>query len=89
MASRFLRSTRAARIRSDDIPAAPPPEVLDAIDAAFAACERLEAAGRQVRFTLDEATGRLSAELTDRDGLRLQRLSARAVLDLAAGATLD
>jgi hypothetical protein len=89
MASRFLRSARAARIRSDDIPASPPPEVLDAIDAALAACERLEAAGRQVRFSTDEATGRLSAELTDRDGVRLQSLSGRAVLDLAAGATPD
>jgi hypothetical protein len=89
MASRFLRSARAARIRSDDIPASPPPEVLDAIDAAFAACERLEAAGRHVRFNMDEATGRLSAELTDRDGAHLESLSGRAVLDLAAGATLD
>jgi hypothetical protein len=63
--------------------------VLDAIDAAFAACERLAAVGRQVRFNLDEATGRVSAELTDGDGLRLQSLSGRAVLDLAAGASLD
>jgi hypothetical protein len=63
--------------------------VLDAIDAAFAACQRLEAAGRQVHFDTDEATGRLSAELTDRDGVRLQSLSGRAVLDLAAGGTLD
>ena len=85
MASRFLR----ARIPSDNIPASPPPEVLDAIDAAFAACQRLEAAGRQVRFNLDEATGQLSTELTDRDGVALQSLSGRAVLDLAAGATLD
>jgi hypothetical protein len=90
MASRFLRSARAARIHSDDdIPASPPPEVLDAIDAAFAACERLEATGRQVRFNLDEATGRLRAELTDRDGVQLQSLSGSAVLDLATGATLD
>jgi hypothetical protein len=89
MGSRFLRSARAARIRSDDIPASPPPEVLDAIDAAFAECERLEAAGRHVHFSMDDATGRLCAELTDRDGVRLQSLSGRAVLDLATGATLD
>ena len=77
------------RTLKGDIPTSPPPEVLDAIDAAFAACEQLEAAGRQVRFITDEATGRLRAELTDRDGVLLQSLSGRAVLDLAAGATLD
>jgi hypothetical protein len=88
MASRFPRPARTRTLKGD-IPASPPSEVLDAIDAAFAACERLEAAGRQVRFVTDEATGRLSAELTDRDGVRLRSLSGRAVLDLAAGATLD
>ncbi|MGZ4166285.1 MAG: hypothetical protein ACXVRW_07785 [Solirubrobacteraceae bacterium] len=89
MTSRFARSSRSARVRSDDIPTSPPPEVLDAIAAAFAASERLEASGRQVRFDLDEATGRLSAELTDAAGVRLRSLSGRAVLDLAAGTTLD
>jgi hypothetical protein len=89
MTSRFVRSARAARIRSDDIPASPPPEVLDAIAAAYAACERLAAAGRHVRFGVDDTTGRLSAELTDSEGVALRSLSGHTVLDLAAGAKLD
>jgi hypothetical protein len=89
MPSRFVRSARAKRIRSDDIPDSPPPEVLEAIAAAHAACERMEAAGRQVRFNMDETTGRLSAELTDSEGVALRSLSGHTVLDLAAGAKLD
>jgi hypothetical protein len=89
MSSRFARSSRAARVRSGDIPASPPPEVLDAIAAAHAACERLDAAGRHVRFNLDETTGRLACELTDGEDARLRDLSPRAVLDLAAGASPD
>jgi hypothetical protein len=87
MSSRFARSSRAARVRSGDVPASPPPEVLDAIAAAHAAWERLDAAGRHVRFDLSETTGRLACELTDAEGMRLQSLSPRAVLDLAAGET--
>jgi hypothetical protein len=89
MSSRFVRSARATRIHSDHIPASPPPEVLDAVAAAYAACERLAAAGRHVRFDMDETTGRLSAELTDSEGVALRSLSGRAVLDLAGGATID
>jgi hypothetical protein len=89
MTSRFSRFSRSRRVFSDDIPASPPPEVLDAIARAHAACERLEASGRQVHFALDEATGRLALELTDAYGTRLRSLSPRAVLELATGATLD
>ncbi len=84
-----MSAPRATRTPTGDIPASPPPEVLDAIAAAYAACERLAAAGRHVRFGVDETTGRLSAELTDSEGVALQSLSGRAVLDLAAGTTLD
>lgn len=89
MPSRFSRFARSARVRSDDIPASPPPEVLDAIARAHEAYERLDAAGQHVHFDIDEVSGRLIAELTDASGTPLHRLTARAVLDLAAGATLD
>ncbi|HEY1569384.1 MAG TPA: hypothetical protein VGF68_20310 [Solirubrobacteraceae bacterium] len=88
MTSRFSRFPRSARVRSDDIPASPPPEVLDAIARAHEAYERLEASGRHVRFDLNEATGRLAVELTDVSGTSLRRLSSRAVLELAAGNAL-
>jgi hypothetical protein len=85
MTSRFSRFSRSELVHCDDIPASPPPEVLDAIARAHEACERLEASGRQVRFDLNETTGRLAIELTDASGIPLRRLSPRAVLELAVG----
>jgi len=89
MASRFARLPRTGRTRSDDIPASPPPEVLDAIARAHEAYERLEASGRHVRFDLNQASGLLAMQLTDADGAALRSLSARNVLQLASGAPLD
>ena len=89
MPSRSPRFARSTRVRSDDIPTSPPPEVLDAIARAHEAYERLEASGRHVRFDLNETSRRLAMELTDASGTPLRSLSARAVLELAAGATLD
>jgi hypothetical protein len=89
MTTRFSRFQRSTRVLQDDIPASPPPEVLDAIARAHAAYEELEASGRGVHIDLDQVSGRLVLELTDADGIPLRRLSPRAVLDLAAGATLD
>src|ERR1700753_1762048 len=88
MTTRFSRFQRSTPIREDDIPASPPPEVMDAIARAHAACEELEASGRQVHFDLDQVSGRLVLELTDAYGTRLRRLSPRGVLGLAAGAQL-
>jgi hypothetical protein len=89
MPPRFSRFSRSAPVRSDDIPASPPPEVLDAIARAHQAYERLEASGRHVHFDLNRASGRLAIELTDATGVPLRALSPRTVLELAAGATLD
>ena len=89
MTSRFSRFARSGRVGCDDIPASPPPEVLDAIARAHAAYERLEASGRHVRFDLNEVSGRLAIELTDAWGTPLRSLSPRTVLELAAGAAFD
>jgi hypothetical protein len=87
MTSRFTRSRPSTSVHSDDIPARPPREVLEAIAAAHQAYERLEQSGRHVRFDLNEVTGRLAMELTDASGTPLRSLSAHTVLELAAGAT--
>lgn len=89
MPSRLPRFSRSAHVRSGDIPASPPPEVLDAIARAHEAYERLEASGRHVHFDLNEATGRLAVELTDASGTPLHGLTPGAVLELAAGTPLD
>jgi hypothetical protein len=87
MSSRFARFPRTRALKGD-IPASPPPEVLDAIARAHEAYERLAASGRHVHFDLNEASGRLVLELTDASGTPLRSLSPRAVLELAAGVTL-
>ncbi|HXD67426.1 MAG TPA: hypothetical protein VNV17_22555 [Solirubrobacteraceae bacterium] len=89
MTSRFSRFARCGRVGSDDIPASPPPEVLEAIARAHEAYERLEASGRHVHFDFDQASGALAIELTDALGTPLRSLSPRTVLELAAGAALD
>ncbi len=89
MSSRFTRSSHSTRVRSDDIPASPPREVLEAIARAHAAYEQLAASGRHVHFDLNEASGRLACELTDASGTPLRDLSPRTVLELAAGAPFD
>ena len=88
MVSRFARFPRP-RALTGDIPASPPPEVLEAIARAHEAYERLEASGRRVHFDLNETSGRLAMQLTDTNGAALRSLSARTVLDLAAGDPLD
>lgn len=72
-----------------DIPAVPPPEVLDAVGAAGAAYDRLRSGGRQLHFATDPVTGRLSIEVHDLDGNVLTTLPPSRVLDLAAGGSLD
>jgi hypothetical protein len=89
MASRFARFSRSPRVGADEVPASPPPEVLDAIAEANEAYERLQASGRHVHFDLNEASGQLALQLTDASGTPLRSLSPRAVLELAAGGPLD
>lgn len=69
------------------MPLSPPPEVMAAISAAADAYDQLEASGRQIQFTTDPTTGRVSAELQDLDGNTLSSLSASQVLAIADGHT--
>jgi hypothetical protein len=88
MPSRFSRFSRSTDVRSDGIPSSPPPEVLDAIARAHEVCEELAASGQHVHFDLNETTGRLVLELIEDSGAPPRSLSAREVLDLAAGVAL-
>ncbi|MBX5441429.1 MAG: hypothetical protein IRZ32_07870 [Solirubrobacteraceae bacterium] len=56
----------------------PPPEVLEAVDAAARTCRRLDAAGMEVRFGL-EPEG-VTAELRDRSG-SVRTLSLHEAID--------
>ena len=90
------RATRAtgttgadsAAISSGDIPASPPPEVLEAMDAAARAARELHDQGRELRFG-NGPDGRLQIELRDLEGNVLRTIPPSELLDVATGASLD
>jgi hypothetical protein len=83
----------AAEISSEEIPASPPPEVLDAIDAAGRVARELHAEGRELRFVpaseRGEDDGHVRVEVRDLDGNVLRTLPPSELLDVATGTPLD
>ncbi|HEV7772031.1 MAG TPA: hypothetical protein VGO48_01945 [Conexibacter sp.] len=96
-APRASRSAAADRIddtlavSSGDVPASPPPEVLEAMDAAGRVARELHATGRELRFVPPEegAGGRVRVEVCDLDGNVLRTIPPSELLDIATGAPLD
>ncbi len=72
----------------DTIPASPPPEVQDAIGVANQAYHNLQATGNELRFKVNEATGKLSVEVHDVRGNLLFTVPASTALDVASGQPL-
>jgi hypothetical protein len=76
-----------------DIPASPPPEVLDAIDAAGRVAQELHAQGRELRFAVPSHDGedgeRVRIELRDLDGNVLREIPPSEALDVASGTSLS
>ena len=70
---------------SHGIPASPPPEVLDQVQAAHEAYEDLRARGRELRFSNDDRTGQLVIEVRDLDGNTLSRIPPTEALAVASG----
>lgn len=88
------RQSRAAVVGRDtaqfsEIPPNPPQEVLDAMDAASRAYQRLRADGRELRFAQDADTGRMTIEVRDLDGNLLRSIPPSKLLDVATGGVLD
>lgn len=77
----------AAALSSEEVPASPPAEVLEAMEGAARVARELEAQGRELRF----ATGDdgLQIELRERDGALLRTLRPSELLDVATGSSLD
>ncbi len=73
----------------DTIPASPPPEVQDAIGVANQAYHSLKADGSELRFKINESTGKLSVEVHDVHGNLMFTVPASTVLDVAAGQPLS
>jgi hypothetical protein len=72
----------------DTIPATPPPEVQDAMGVANQAYHNLQASGTELRFKVNEATGKLSVEVHDTHGNLLFTVPASTALDVASGRPL-
>jgi hypothetical protein len=78
----------ARTISSDTVPPTPPPEVLDAVDAAARAYGQLTAIGVQLHFHVDDQTGAVGVHISDLQGAVLSSLTSRQVLELATTGTL-
>jgi hypothetical protein len=70
------------------LPAAPPPEVLDEVDAAAARAEALAAANRELHFRVDDETGRVVVEVRDFDGNVIRTIPPSEALEIMAGASI-
>jgi hypothetical protein len=96
---RAPRGSRAAAsgddvtaVSSGEIPAGPPPEVLEAMDAAGRVARELHATGRELRFTPpshEDGDGRVRVEVCDLDGNVLRTIPPSELVDVATGAPLD
>ena len=78
----------ADTVTVDTIPASPPDEVHDAIGVANQAYQNLKASGSELRFKVNEETGKLSVEVHDVHGNLMFTVPASTVLDVASGASL-
>jgi hypothetical protein len=72
----------------DTIPASPPPEVHEAMGVADRAYHNLKASGTELRFKVNEATGKLSVAVHDVHGNLLFTVPASTALDVASGQPL-
>jgi hypothetical protein len=78
----------ADTVTVDTIPASPPPEVHDAIGVANQAYHNLKSEGSELRFKINEATGKLTVEVHDTHGNLMFTVPASTVLDVASGQPL-
>jgi hypothetical protein len=78
----------ADTVTVDTIPASPPPEVQDAMGVAAQAYDNLKASGSEMRFKVNESTGKLSVEVHDTHGNLLFTVPSSTVLDVASGGSL-
>jgi hypothetical protein len=67
------------------IPATPPPEVLDELDAAWERAVELAAQNLELHFARDEASGRPIVELRTLSGELVRTITAAQALQIIAG----
>ena len=90
-APRVAAAEDSVTLSHGEIPASPPPEVLEAMDAAGRVARELHEQGRELRFTppAEGEHGRVRVEVRDLDGNVLRTIPPSELLDIATGASLD
>jgi hypothetical protein len=83
------RAPESDTVTVDTIPASPPPEVHDAIGVANQAYHNLQAEGTELRFKINEATGKLTVEVHDVHGNLMFTVPSSTALDVASGQPLS
>ena len=73
------------RPTNPDLPAGPPPEVLQQIDVAWERARELFESELELHFEVDAKAGRVWAELRAADGTVVEHLSAAEALALGCG----
>ena len=84
-----IQTAQSDTVTVDTIPASPPPEVENAIGVANQAYHNLKAEGSELRFKINESTGKLTVEVHDTHGNLMFTVPASKVLDVAAGQPLS
>jgi flagellar protein FlaG len=83
----FGRSLEAA-VNVNTLPASPPASVLEAMNSAAEAAEKLRAQGRELHFE-PTGTGRVVIQVRDLDGNVIRTIPPHQALEVASGARLD
>ncbi len=84
-ASSFLKKISFLMTRSHTLPAGPPPEVLDEIDAAWERAQAAVEGAYELHFDLGRFSGRIRAELRASDGTPVRILTPSEALAVACG----
>jgi hypothetical protein len=72
----------------DAVPASPPPEVLAEVDAAWRRAAELAASNRELHFSLDHESGRVSIEVRTLAGAVIETITPSRCLAVMAGEAL-
>ena len=78
-----------AAVHVDTFPSSPPPEVHDAMAVAAQSYDKLQKAGKELSFQVDDRTGKLTVEVHDLSGNLLFTVPASKALDIAGGGSLE
>jgi hypothetical protein len=72
-------------VTNDELPAGPPPEVLQQLDVAWERARELFASDVELHFKVDTFLHRVWAEVRMTDGSLVERLSAAEAISIACG----